>query len=84
MICTREIPNKKELRGLHLIFGGGARASVVERLYAIIRKVVGSRPDEMNESFAIGLILPAELSPGAYSTFNRNEYQKQKNIVSVE
>jgi hypothetical protein len=44
------------------------------------RKVAGSRPDEVNERFSIYLILPAALGPGVYSTFNRSEYQKQKNV----
>jgi hypothetical protein len=30
------------------------------------------------------LILPAALSPGVYSAFNRNEYHKQKNNISGE
>jgi hypothetical protein len=30
--------------------------------------------------FSIYLILPAALSLGVYSAFNRNEYQKQKNL----
>jgi hypothetical protein len=34
--------------------------------------------------FSIYLILPTALGPGIYSTSNRNEYQKQKNIVSGE
>jgi hypothetical protein len=34
--------------------------------------------------FPIFLTLPAALGPGVYSASNRNEYQKQKNIVSVE
>jgi hypothetical protein len=38
----------------------------------------------MNEFFYIYLILPAALGPGVYSASNRNEYEKQKNHVSVE
>jgi hypothetical protein len=38
----------------------------------------------MNEYFSIYLILPAALGPTVYSASNRNEYQKQKNKVSVE
>jgi hypothetical protein len=34
--------------------------------------------------FSIYLILPAALDPEVYWTFNRNEYQKKKNIVSAE
>jgi hypothetical protein len=34
--------------------------------------------------FSIYLILPAALGPGVHSASARNEYQKQKNIVSVE
>jgi hypothetical protein len=33
--------------------------------------------------FSIYLILSAELGPGVHSSFNKNEYQKQKNNVSV-
>jgi hypothetical protein len=33
--------------------------------------------------FSIYLILPAALGPGVYSASKRNEYQKQKNNVSV-
>jgi hypothetical protein len=46
------------------------------------RKVAGSRHDELNEFFAIYLILPAALGPEVYLTSNRNEYQKQKINVS--
>jgi hypothetical protein len=45
-------------------------------------KVVGSRPDEVNEFFSIYLILLAALGPVVYSATNRYEYQKQKNNVS--
>jgi hypothetical protein len=34
--------------------------------------------------FSIYLFLLASLGPGVYSSSNRNEYQKQKNNVSVE
>jgi hypothetical protein len=34
--------------------------------------------------FKIVLILPAPEDPGVYSASSRNEYQKQKNDVSVE
>jgi hypothetical protein len=34
--------------------------------------------------FSIYLILPAALDPGIFSASNKNEYQKQKNIVSRE
>jgi hypothetical protein len=59
------------------------KISYVEGLrhYAASRKVAGSRPDEVIEFFfSIYLILPAALGPGVYSTSNRNEYQKQKNV----
>jgi hypothetical protein len=42
------------------------------------RKVAGSRTDEVN--FFNLPNLPAILGPGVYSTSNRNEYQKQKNV----
>jgi hypothetical protein len=54
------------------------------RHYATILKVVGWRPDEVNESISIYLILPATLGPGVFPASNRNEYQKQKNNVSEE
>jgi hypothetical protein len=46
--------------------------------HATSRKVVGSRPDAVNDFFfsSIYLILPAALGPGVYSAPNRNEYQK--------
>jgi hypothetical protein len=34
--------------------------------------------------FSIYQILGAALGPGVYSTYNGNEYQKQKNIISGE
>jgi hypothetical protein len=34
--------------------------------------------------FPVYLILPAALGPGVHSVPNRNEYQKQENIVSVD
>jgi hypothetical protein len=34
--------------------------------------------------FSIYLILPAALSPGVYSSSERNEYQKQKINISEE
>jgi hypothetical protein len=40
------------------------------RHYATSRKVAGSRPDEVNESFSIHLILPAALGPGVYAASN--------------
>jgi hypothetical protein len=46
-----------------------------------VRKVMGSRPNEVNEFFSIYLILPAALGAGVYSASNRNEYQKQENNV---
>jgi hypothetical protein len=54
------------------------------RNYATNRKVEDSRLEVVNVYFSIYLILPAALSSGVYSASNRNEYQKQKNNVSVE
>jgi hypothetical protein len=34
--------------------------------------------------FLIYLIFPAALEPGVHSASDRNEYQKQKNNISVE
>jgi hypothetical protein len=48
--------------------------------YATSQTVSGSRPVEVNEFFSIYPFLPAALGPRVYSAFNRNEYQKQKNI----
>jgi hypothetical protein len=36
------------------------------------------------EYFSIFLILPVTIDHGVYSAFNRNEYQKHKNIISEE
>jgi hypothetical protein len=52
--------------------------------YATSCKVVGSRPDKVNEFLQLCLILPAALGPTVYSACNRNEYQKQTNNVSGE
>jgi hypothetical protein len=54
------------------------------RHYDKSRKVVGSKPDEVNEFFSTYLIFLAALGPEVYSASNRNEYQKQKNNVSGE
>jgi hypothetical protein len=40
----------------------------------------GSRPDEINTFLSVYVNLPAALGPRVYSAFNRNEYQKQKNV----
>jgi hypothetical protein len=42
---------------------------------AASRKVVGSRPNEINEFFSI-LPNPATIGPEVYSVSNRNENQK--------
>jgi hypothetical protein len=39
---------------------------------------------QWGEFFSIYVILPAALGPGIYSASNRNEYQKQKNILFLE
>jgi hypothetical protein len=52
--------------------------------YATSRKIAGSWPDEVNAYFSFYLIPPAALDPGVYLTSNRNEHQKQENIVSGE
>jgi hypothetical protein len=44
----------------------------------------GSRPDEVIEFFSIYLILPDALGPGVHLASNRNEYQRQKNNVSLD
>jgi hypothetical protein len=53
---------------------GIARGSVVLKHYATSRKVVGSRPDEVNEFLSIYLILSAALGLWIYSACNRNDY----------
>jgi hypothetical protein len=58
------------------------RVSVVVKALCCRLKVVGSRPDELNLS--IYLILLVNLDSGLYSASNRNEYQKHKNNVSGE
>lgn len=40
------------------------------------QKDTGSRPTEVI-FFSVDLVLPVALSPGAYSTYTRNEHQKQ-------
>jgi hypothetical protein len=54
------------------------------RNFATGRKVAASIPNKVNYFFSIYLILPAALGSGVHSASNRNEYQKQKNNVSVE
>jgi hypothetical protein len=44
----------------------------------------GFESHEVNEFFSMYVILPAGLSPVAYSTYNRNEYQKKKSFWGVE
>jgi hypothetical protein len=41
-------------------------------------KIVGSRPDEVNEFFSIYVIPPVELGPGIYSASKRSEYRIRK------
>jgi hypothetical protein len=53
------------------------------RHYAANRKFSGSRPVEVNY-VSIYPILPSALGPGVHSACNKNEYQKQENIVSGE
>jgi hypothetical protein len=45
---------------------------------------VDLRHDEANAIFSICLVFIAALGPRVYSFSNRNEYQRQKNNVSVE
>jgi hypothetical protein len=53
--------------------------------FSTSRKVMSSRPDEMNEFFSIYLILPASLVGSVvHSASSKNEYQKQRNNVSGE
>jgi hypothetical protein len=51
--------------------------------YATSRKVVGSRPDEVN-GFLNFAYLPAALGSGVHSASNEDEYQKHQNNVSGE
>jgi hypothetical protein len=63
---------------------GAVGHAVAQRLRhsVTIRKVSGSRPDEVNEFLSIYLIFPVALDPEVDSASNRNEFQKQKNNVS--
>jgi hypothetical protein len=61
-----------------------ARGSVVD-------EALGYKPEGRRSTtrwgewiFSIRLIFPAALSPGVYSGSNRNEYQKQKNVLGGE
>jgi hypothetical protein len=56
-------------------------AGLPHEAYARSQKVLGSRPDEVNELFSMYLILLATLGPEVHSASNRNEYQKQTNNV---
>jgi hypothetical protein len=51
--------------------------------FSTSQRIAGSRTAEVNDFF-IYLILPAALNAGVYLASNINEYQKQKNNVSVE
>jgi hypothetical protein len=53
------------------------------RHYATNRKIVCSKPHEVNEFFPIYLIFPGPLGPGVYSTSIINEYQKQKMLTTL-
>jgi hypothetical protein len=60
----------------------GTRCSVVVKA---LRSGKSRVLDPMSEHISsIHLILSAELGPGVYSAFNRNEHQKQKNNVCRE
>jgi hypothetical protein len=62
----------------------GARGSVLVEALCYKPEVLGLTPDEVKEFFfSIYLSISAALSPGVHSSYNRNEYQKQKNNVSV-
>jgi hypothetical protein len=46
------------------------------RHYAASRKVVGLRPDEVNDFFQFTQSFLLHCGPGVHSASNRNEYQK--------
>jgi hypothetical protein len=50
------------------------------RHYAASRKVVGWRPDEVNEFFQFNSISVPWDYPGIYSAPHGNEYKEQKNV----
>jgi hypothetical protein len=55
------------------------------RFCAINRKVAGSRPYEVNEFPFFNVPNPPGFTrPWGHSASNRNEYQKEKNNVSLE
>jgi hypothetical protein len=56
---------------LYVLRMAGARGNVVVKV--LRQKVACSRPDEVNNSFSICLILPSALRRGVYSVSNRNE-----------
>jgi hypothetical protein len=59
----------------------GERGSIVVKALCCTLKDRGF--DSRNHwVYLIYLMLPAALGPGVYSASNRNEYQKQKNIIS--
>jgi hypothetical protein len=67
------------------LYGCYIHCSIVVDALCTRCKVVCPIPDEVTEFFfPIYLLLPAALGPGVYSASNRNEYQKQKEKVSVE
>jgi hypothetical protein len=45
---------------------------------------LGFKTQRSESSSSIYIILPAAPGPGVYTASNRNDYQKQKNNISVE
>jgi hypothetical protein len=74
LLCETIAPNAFTCFQFHIM--GHNSVPRFEQLTSEMRKVAGSRPDEVNEFFSIYLTLPAALGPGVYSASKRNEYRK--------
>jgi hypothetical protein len=62
----------------------GVRGSIVVKVLCYKAEGYGFETRWGEWIFSIYLILPASLGPGIYSASNRNEDQKEKNIIYGE